>query len=1178
MDGNEFLQAIEQFLAREQQPKLRDVQQAVLLGVWERKSYDKIAEELGYDSGYIRQVAAGLWKNFSDLTGEKISKSNLRSIIQARCDAKIVDWGEAIDILQFYGREQNLATLEHWILTDHCRLVGIFGLGGMGKTTLAVQISRQVQYQFDVVIWRSLRQAPTPQALLADLLTLLTGGDAKREYSLPLLMQELRKKNCLLIFDNIESILEPGDQSGEFSFGYEAYGQILERIADENHRSCLIVTGREKPNGLTIREGHRLPVRSLLLTGLSSEAAQFILQEKGLKDFPDRQQALIQYFSGNPLAIKIAATVIQNLFSGNTQAFLEQGAVFGNLRKLLNQQFERLSTVQKQIMYWLAVSRKSVTPGNLKSKLSLPITTTQLLETLETLHARSLIETDQGGLTQQPVIMEYMTEQLIQQIVGEIIQGEPTYFKSHALIEAQTQDRLREAQVQFILKPIVELLLAHFGEEAQLLTQLGQLLSRFRHQNAANTGYGAGNVINLCCYLQNNLANFDFSHLQIRQAFLRNTLLHDVDFRGSHFSQTVFTETFGDILGIAFSPNGQSLATSDNKGVVQIWDAETVEQRVCCAGHQHWAWDINFSPDGQYLASVGDDYLLRLWDVTNGELLSVYRGHTRPVNTVIFSPNGRMLATASQDHTIRLWKAYANDHPEIFTLAGHQSRVWSIGFSPDGRTLVSGGEDNMVRLWDVATGHCWLSWLAHENWVRAVAFSPDGQWIATCSYDRTIKLWPCPALNQTEAPQPRYILRGHHQTVSDLAFSPDGQQLVSSSFDRSIKLWDVQTGKCIKTFLGHRDRIWSVAFHPDGKLIGSGGDDRSAKIWDLDLGRCINTIVGHTNAVVSLEVSPDQRYLVGGYEDTTIRIWDIDRGKIVHHLQGHSNRIWSTTFSPHGHILASSSSDYQIRLWDWRAENCLKTLEGHNSWVWMVAFSPNGQWLASSSYDQTVRLWNVASGDCLRVLSSHRSQAVAVAFSPDGQQLVSSGFDGTIKFWDCQSGTCLSTLQAHGNSVWSVNFSADGQWLVSTSYDQTLKLWHVPTGECLRTFEGHQGPVLKACFSPDGRSIISGSLDGLLKVWDVANGKCLQTLQGHQGLVYALDVAYLQLTEQEPASLVAFSGGSDEAIKVWNLETAEYLESWKPLRPYEGMKIDRIQGLTPAQVATLCALGAVQQS
>jgi WD40 repeat protein len=1176
MDGQSALKLIDQLLEEHQQPRLRDIQRVVLLGVWERKSYATIAEELGYDPDYIKQVASHLWKLLSGLTGERISKSNFRSFVQAQQPSHIVDWGEAIDVPQFYGREEDFQSLTDWVLDAQCRLVGIFGFGGIGKTTLSVKLSQQLQDRFDCVVWRTLRQATLPHDLLNDILPILTGF-AEQESSISLLMQQLRQKRCLLILDNVESILQPGAHSGKYLAGYEAYGQIFDRIADENHQSCLILTGREKPNGITLREGSQLPVRSLQLTGLSIDAAQYILRDKGVAAPPQQQQAVVDYFSGNPLAVKIAATVIQNLFSGDVQAFLDQGVVFSDLWELLNQQFERLSTLQKQVMYWLAINRESIPPAKLQTKLLGPTTFAQLLEALETLHERSLIETNQRGLTQQPVIMEFITEQFVQQITEEITGTELEFLKTHALIEAQTKDYLREAQIQLILKPLAARLLSHFTGREALEEHLGRILPTFRDQPDTYTGYAAGNLINLFCHLQTNLTGFDFSHMVIRQAFLLNALLHDVDFRGSHISQTVFTETFGDVLGIAFSPDGRSLATSDNKGSIQIWDVNTVEQKVSCAGHQHWAWDVSFSPDGQYLASGGDDYSIKLWDVVTGEQLYVYTGHTRSVNTVIFSPDGQILASAAQDRTIRLWRVFPEAHPEIYTLVGHSSRVWSIAFSPDGQTLLSGGEDQTVRLWDVATGNCLGTWQAHENWVRSVAFSPDGSLIATCSYDRTIKIWArpdCPAMD-APTPEPLYVLRGHQQTVSAIALSPNGQQLVSSSFDRSIKLWDIKTGKCLKTLQGHRDRVWTVAFHPNGKLIGSGGDDHSTKIWDLDLGRCINTIVGHANAVVSLVVNPDGQHLAGGYEDTTIRIWDIETGRIIHNLREHTNRIWSVKFSPAGDLLASSSGDYTIKIWDWRAERCLKTLDGHKSWVWMVAFSPNGAILASSSYDKTLKLWDVATGECLQTLLGHSSPAVSVDFSPNGRLLASSGFDGVIKLWDPDSGECLQSLEEHNDSVWSVAFSADSQWLISSSYDQTLKLWSVATGECLRTFKGHQGPILKARFSPDDRLAISGGLDSTIKVWDVQTGACLQTLQGHGGLVYALDVAAVRRSAMEPPILTVFSGSFDETIKVWDPETAACLSTWKPLRPYEGMRIDKIQGLTTAQVATLQALGAI---
>ena len=143
------------------------------------------------------------------------------------------------------------------------------------------------------------------------------------------------------------------------------------------------------------------------------------------------------------------------------------------------------------------------------------------------------------------------------------------------------------------------------------------------------------------------------------------------------------------------------------------------------------------------------------------------------------------------------------------------------------------------------------------------------------------------------------------------------------------------------------------------------------------------------------------------------------------------------------------------------------------------------------------------------------------------------------------------------------------------------------TGECLQTFVGHQGPILSAKFSDDNRFIVSGGVDRSLKVWDIQTGKCLHSMSSHDGLIYTLDIGVVKLptveiTPQleylcktiESSKLVAFSGSLDETIKVWDLEAAKCLATWKPRRPYEGMQIDRIQGLTNAQRSTLLALGS----
>jgi WD40 repeat protein len=1237
MTGQEALKIIDRLLEQHQRGTLKTIQAAIVSQVWKGDSYQEIGRELGYEPEYIKQAAAQLWKLLSEVVGQKVSKSNLCAIVQRyQASLRITNWGEAIDVSHFYGRVEELTTLKGGIVDSRCRLMGIFGWGGIGKTALSVKLAQQVESQFEYVVWRSLQHAPTLKDLLDEILPILTAcsersrtGAEVQESSLGLLMELLREQRCLLVLDNVESILQQGESRCGYLGGYEAYGELFDRICDEKHQSCIVLTGREKPHGMAQREGVNLPVRSIQLTGLSIFAAQNILIDKGLQSPILDQKHLIDYVGGNPLALKLVATTVQNLFGGDIQEFLAQGTgVFSNLQDLLAEQFDRFSPLQQQVMYWLAINREGVTPARLQAEFLPGISLATLLSALETLCDRSSIETTERGLTQQPAIMEYVTARFIEQIEREIISGELDLFCTHALIEAQTPDYLRDSQIQLILQPLIDRLLTHFttpplalapsplqGEgwgdalsvaevrvkisaTTQLEHHLRQLLSTLHQHSEEIPSYAGGNLLNLFCHLKTNLQGYDFSHLWIRQAYLLNATLHDVDFRGSHISQSVFAETFGGVVGIKFSPDGQYLATSDTKGDIQIWDTDPLIKRTNCQGHQHWTWAIDFSPDGQYLASASDDGTVKLWDVATGECLHTYKGHTFSVNTIEFSPCGQILASSSQDGSIRLWRVFPGSaNAEIHTLMGHNGRVWSIAFSPDGSTLVSGGEDLTVRLWacpersrrDVATGECLAVWEAHTGWVRFVAFSPDGRSIATASYDRSIKIWDVtkiPDFSEKSgifAPTCLHTLTGHQQPVSSIAFSPDGRQLVSSSFDKTIKVWDTNSGKCLKTLLGHRSRIWTVAFHPNGRTIASGGDDNNTKIWDLKRGRCINTIVGHTNAILSIELTPDGTHLASGNEDNTIRIWDVNGGKIDRILREHTNRVWSVAFSPDGHLLASGSADYTIKLWDWKIGKCLQTLQGHKSWVWKVVFSPGDRILASSSYDQTVKIWDTHTGECLKTLVGHPSPVIFVDFSPDGKLLASCDFSGNIKLWSLQSGECELDLCKRTKSVWSVAFSADGKWLVSASYDESIELWSVATGEYLKTFTGHQGPVLAAKFGSEDRfstgeappTIISVGVDRSVKIWDIQTGKCLETLTGHHGLIYTLAIGNIQLPGMNSPKSIAFTGSLDETIKMWDLAAAKCLDTWKSLRPYERMQIDKIRGLTKAQQATLQALGAI---
>ena len=321
--------------------------------------------------------------------------------------------------------------------------------------------------------------------------------------------------------------------------------------------------------------------------------------------------------------------------------------------------------------------------------------------------------------------------------------------------------------------------------------------------------------------------------------------------------------TMNRVYGVSFSPDGNTFASAHGDRTVRMWDVETRELKGTLGGsleatsierrgHRYAARSVAFSPDGNILASGGRGGRVFLWDADTGRLKQFILRHAGAVWSLAFSPDGNTLAAATEGGYVYIYDvSNLNSVERRHRLRAHSVRAWSVAFSPDGRFLASSGGDTFVRLWDYETGRTKKVLRGHEEQVLSVAFGGDNT-LASSSADGTVRMW------DIETGTSR-TLSGHTDWVFGTAFHPNGEILASTGKDMSVRLWDTASGTLLSVLERHTNWGRDVAISRGG-ILASAGYDNLIHLWDTGV-VSDDAVVAAENGEVAAQQQPAAQVL-----------------------------------------------------------------------------------------------------------------------------------------------------------------------------------------------------------------------------------------------------------------------------------------------------------------------------
>ncbi len=649
------------------------------------------------------------------------------------------------------------------------------------------------------------------------------------------------------------------------------------------------------------------------------------------------------------------------------------------------------------------------------------------------------------------------------------------------------------------------------------------------------------------------------------------------------------------VPAVAVSPDGVWVASSGS-GEVQVWNLKTGKlKKKLTAPNQLLVRGLAFFPDGKSIATAGDDKFVRVFDIEGGKETATFVQQADRIEAMALSPNGKLIATVDTNGILAVYKADASEKKPVMSVQASdlKSPLLGVVFTPDGSKLFTGGSGGPTPTPRLTTGpgpdgasvagmaSTVLRFPGHTDRVNAVAVTTDGKLFATTGDDKSVRVW-----DAANGKSIRHF-QGLLAAGTALAIRPDGKQLAAGTDEGTIRLWDLSATDENRAATEATDSLWAAAFSPDGARFASAGADRIVRIYDTTTGKLEQKLTGHTGAVTAVAFLPGDR-LASASGDKLIKLWDAKTGKLLRDLTGHASAVLA--LAADGGTLVSGGIDKTVKgwnldsgkpTWSWTSRSAVAAVavrkggkqvavgtadgwltildlsagepkpvgsgqQAHVAGVAAVAYSADGSKLATVGGDGQFLVWAVADDGTLTNGKKDEPKKPtptsaplpslpalsAVAFSPDGRLAVSAGADMVLHLWDTATGAEVRTLRGPSDWVTAVAFAPEGEKLLCVGVDRTARVFELSKADSTARV-GHAMAAKAVAVRKDGTMIASGSDDKTVKLWELATGQEVATLTGATDWVFAVCFA---------GESVA-AGGHDSRLRVWTAATGKLVKN-----------------------------------